>query len=71
MEQLNFFADSIENRAACCFLGVHKFATILAVQGDVGWLPGSIRRKCEMIRLWNRLLNMSDDRVNKKSFYLE
>lgn len=61
-------ADSIQNRAARCFLGVHKFAPILAVQGDLGWIPGSIRRKCEMIRMWNRLLNMSDNRVNKKVF---
>lgn len=61
-------ANSIENRAARCFLGVHKFAPILAVQGDMGWLPGSIRRKCEMIRLWNRLVNMSEDRINKKVF---
>ncbi len=61
-------ADSIENTAAHCFLGVHKFAPTLAVQGDMGWLPGSIRRKCEMIRLWNRLLNMPEDRINKKVF---
>ena len=61
-------AYSIQNRAARCFLGVHKFAPILAVQGDLGWIPGTIRRKCEMIRMWNRLLNMSDNRVNKKVF---
>ena len=44
-------ADSIENRAARCFLGVHKFAPILAVQGDMGWLPGSIRLKF----IWSKL----------------
>lgn len=61
-------ANSIENRAARCFLGVPKFAPILAVQGDMGWLPGSIRHKCEMIRLWNRLVDLSEDRINMKVF---
>ena len=63
-------ADSIQNRAACCFFffsGVNKFAPAVAVQGDLGWFPGSMRRKCEMIRPWNRLLNMSGNRINKKT----
>lgn len=36
-------SDSIQNRAALYFLGVHKFAPVLAVQGDMGWISGSIR----------------------------
>lgn len=53
--------DAVENRAICCFLGVHKFVPVLAAQGDMGWIPGSIQRKCEMVklwRLWNRLINL-------------
>lgn len=53
------------------FLNVQKFAPFLAVQCDMGWIPGSVRQKCEMIRLWNCLLNMSENRVNKKGFFLE
>ena len=29
--------DNIENRAIRCVLGVHKFAAIPAIQGDMGW----------------------------------
>lgn len=50
------------------FFGVHKFAPILAIQGDMGWVPGVVQRKCEMIRLWNRLIKMEEDRVNKRVF---
>lgn len=60
--------DAVENRAIRCFLGVNKFVPVLAAQGDMGWIPGSIQRKCEMVRLWNRLINLSDNRVTKKIF---
>lgn len=50
------------------FWGVYRFAQIPAVQGDVGWVPGSVQPTCEMIRLWNRLIKMSEDRINKKVF---
>lgn len=62
--------DTIQNRAIRCFLGVHKFAPILAIQGDMGWVPVVVQRKCEMIRLWNRLIRMAEDRVNKRVFSL-
>ena len=58
----------MQNRAIGCFLGIHKYVLSLAAQGDMGWIPGTIRRKCDMIRLWNRFINMSDDRINKKVF---
>lgn len=61
-------SDAVENRAIRCFLGVHKFVPVLAAQGDMGWVPGSVQRKCEMVRLWNRLINLSENRVTKKVF---
>lgn len=56
---------SVENRAIRCILGVHKFVPVLAAQGDMGWVPGLIQRKCEMVRLFNRIINMSDTRINQ------
>lgn len=35
-------------------LGVHKFAPSLTVWVDMGWIT-------EMVRLWNRLLNVSEN----------
>ena len=58
----------MQNRAIGCFLGIHKYVLSLAAQGDMGWIPGTIRRKCDMIRLWYSLINMSDDRIIKKVF---
>ena len=60
--------NSIQNRAIRCFLGVHAFAPSLAIQGDMGWEPMEIRQKGEVIRLWNRLVNMSESRLTKKVF---
>lgn len=56
--------DTIQNRAIRYFLGVHKFAPIPAIEGDMSWIPGCVQRKCEMIRLWNRLIKMAEDRIN-------
>lgn len=30
----------------------HKFARLLAAQGGMGWVPESVKRKCEVIRQW-------------------
>lgn len=63
--------DTIQNRAIRFFLGLHKFAPIPAIEGDMGWIPGCVQRKCEMIRLWSQLNKMAEDRINKKSIYME
>ena len=34
----------------------------------MGWIPGTVTRKFDMIRLWNRFINMSNDRINYKVF---
>ena len=36
--------DTIQNRAICFYLGVHKFAPTAAIQGDMGWYPLYIDR---------------------------
>ena len=61
-------SDAVQNKAIRCFLGILKYVPSLAAQGDMGWIPGTVTRKFDMIRLWNRFINMSDDRINKKVF---
>ena len=61
--------DAVQNRAMRCFLGVHKMAPKLAVCGDMGWDPCEVRIKGDMVRLWNRLINMPDNRLVKHIFY--
>ena len=56
-------ANSIQNRAKLCFLGV--LAPNFAIQGDMGWEPSVIRHRGKIIRLWN-LIDMPEDRITKK-----
>ena len=60
--------DNVQNRAMRYFLGVHRFTPILAMLGDTGWLPSVYRRWISMLRLWNRLILMDDDRLTKCAF---
>ena len=60
--------DSVQNRSIRYFLGVHRFAPKLAINGDVGWMPTRERRWYNMARYWNRLVNMDDNRICKKVF---
>jgi hypothetical protein len=61
-------ADIVQNRAIRFYLGVHRFASNLAINGDMGWVTCEVRQKVEMLRLWNRLINVSDTRIVKKIF---
>lgn len=60
--------DTIHNRAIRAFLGVHRYASVPAIQGDTGWLTTRTRRKLSMLRLWHRILSMDDDRITKRVF---
>jgi hypothetical protein len=60
--------DTIQNQAIHFYLGVHKFAPNLAINGDVAWVSSSVRRKLEMLRYWNRLIYMASERLTKKVF---
>ena len=59
----------IQNRAMRYFLGVHRFCPIAGMQGDMGWATPKLNRFLPIVRLWNRLLLMSDDRLTKKIFH--
>jgi len=53
------------------FLGVHRFAANTAVEADMGWYPNYIKRVLNVLRYWNRMLCMADDRLTKKIFSVE
>ena len=61
-------SDMVQNRAIRYYLGVHRFTLILALSGDMGWTISVHRRWLNIIRLWNRLVDMDDDRLTKKVF---
>ena len=63
--------DQVQNRAIRYYIGVHRFAPILAIQGDMGWVTPINRRAICMLRFWNRLINMDDDRIPKILFKSE
>ena len=43
--------------------GVHN-----SFNGDMGWMNCATRRKIEMLRFWNRLVEMENSRLTKKIF---
>ena len=55
--------NQIQNKAFRYFLGVHKFAPTLAINGEVGWVNAKERRWCNMIRYWNKRISMDDTRI--------
>ena len=61
-------SDMVQNRAIRYFLGVHRFTPILAINGDMGWPLSLHRRWINMLRLWNRLIDMDNNRLTKKIF---
>ncbi len=60
--------DTIQNKAMRVFLGVHRFAPNAAVSGDMGWVSSSTRRKTNMVRFFNRITLMPDNRLPRKIF---
>ena len=40
----------------------------MAIRGDVGWTDPDVRRKLEMIRMWDRLVNTDNSRLTKRVF---
>ena len=60
--------NKVHNRAMRYFLGVPNKTPILAMQGDMAWLTSKGRHCIERIRLWNRLVQMNNDRLTKKVF---
>ena len=60
--------DNIQHRAIRYYLGVHRFAPLTAINGDIGWIPSIYRRWTNLIRYWNRLIKFEDNRITKHTF---
>ena len=65
----NTHSELIQNKAMRYFLGVHSFTAIPALQGEMGWKPSKFRKYINILRFWNRLLKMPDERMTKQIFY--
>lgn len=50
------------------YLGLHKLTAKLALQAEMGWEPCLIKQRIEMMRLWNRLTQLPEDRLTTKVF---
>ncbi len=61
--------DIVQNRALQLFLAVHKCAPNLSINADMGWIPIKIRRHTEILRMWNGLVKMEDNRLTKNVFF--
>ncbi len=57
--------DAIQNKAIRICLGVHKFVSIDAINGDMGWTTSCERRKINMVRFWNRLMSLNNTLLPK------
>ena len=64
-------SDLIQNRASRYYLGVHKYTPVAALIGEMGWLPCKYRKIINMLRYWNRLMKMPNDRMTKHVFNTE
>ena len=49
-------------------MGIHRFAPIPGFIGDMGWLPLRYTRQIELLRYWNKLIKLDNDRLTKKIF---
>ena len=54
--------EKVQGKAIRYYLGVHKFCPLPALIGDIGWLPCHIRRQINILRFWNRLIKLGDNR---------
>ena len=53
--------DQIQQRAVRYFCGVPRASPILGLEGEMGWVPGVVRRDLECLQLHNQILKMPPD----------
>ena len=60
--------NNVKNRTMCYSMGVHRFAPIVGMRGDFGWIctKYTCRKHQLMLRFWNRL--MDANRLTKHIF---
>ncbi len=60
--------ENVHKRAIRYFVGVHRLSPIPGYIGDMGWDSNRTRWKINIVRLWNRLMDIQEDRIVKKVF---
>ena len=63
--------DVLHNRAIRFYLGVHKYAPKLALRADMGWVSPINKRLIKIMRFWNHILNLSEERLPRKMLGIE
>ena len=58
--------DDVQYQAMRYFLGVNRFTSMLGMAGEMGWLPSGHRRDIDMIRYYNRVCRMGEDRLPRQ-----
>ena len=62
------FAEKVQNRAIRFFLGLHRNAPVLALQGDMGWMLPKYKYYLSAVRLWNKICKMDQGHLTRKIF---
>ena len=52
-------------------MGVHRYAPLDGLYGDMGWLPSNYSRKLEVFRYWNPLMKLENHRITKQIFLFD
>ncbi len=60
--------ETNQHKAIRIFLGVHIYAHLQAIDGDMSLSSCDTRRKVAMFIYWNRLIDMDDSRLQKHVF---
>ena len=60
--------NTIQNRALRSFLGEHRYTSNIVINGDVAWITPVVRRKVEMVKLLQRMIEMSENRTTNFIF---
>ena len=60
--------DTLHNKIIRFYLGANKCTSNAVIQRDMGWTPPLVRRQLSCLRLWNRLLKMSENRLTRRIF---
>ena len=60
--------NAVHHRACRFFLGIGKYAPNAAINGDMGWIPPSVRQWKTVLNHWFRLNNMEHGRLNNHIF---
>jgi hypothetical protein len=63
--------DLVQNRAVRYYLGVHKRAPNAAIMAEMGWLNSKYHRYICMLRYWNKMLDMDENRLTRKIFEID